>query len=135
MFAFKSEEMEAWREGGISPSSPLLGANSCPFAFPVLPAKAVPLNMKVLSCLQEGCQAHSWALSLWSEKAVPASSTRCYWEGSAGEIWIPHPGCPRGWWHVGGSCLTRFKTQIEFPIKVIFGLGGKAGLSLSQGLW
>lgn len=75
---------------GFPQGLPLLGTKACPSlplafpTFPVLPAKAVPLNMKTLSSLQESSQTHGWALSLRSEKVVPASSTRCHREGRLG---------------------------------------------------
>lgn len=117
MFNFKGDEMEACREGGISPRSSPAGDKSlplsAPLAFPTLPvlsAKAVPLNMKTLSSLQEGCQTHGWALSLRSEKVVPASSMWCHREGRLGFLILDAHRAGGTGVGVGsvGSCLTRF---------------------------
>ena len=90
---------------GFPQGLPLLGQKLAPvrpLAFPTLPvlsAKAVPLNMKTLSSLQEGCQAHGWTLSLSSEEVVPASSTQCHQEGRLGFLILDaHRAGGTGWW-------------------------------------
>lgn len=69
--------MEAW-EGGISPSSHLLGGKIFP-----LPA---PLNVMMLSSFREAHQADSWELNLWSEKVLSSFLHMFCQEGCAGEI-------------------------------------------------
>ena len=112
----KVMKWELAEKEGFPQGLPRLGQKLAPLrplAFPTLPvlsAKAVPLNMKTLSSLQEGCQTHGWALSLRSEKVVPASSMWCHRDGRLGFLILDAHRAGGTGVGVGsvGSCLTRF---------------------------